>query len=82
MEEHYWYRIPQKTYNRRGKQWNFIPLEDISFRINGRPGVNMGGALRKGVVVSVGRMNWCYKMQAASLHTGCRYVYREDLHLT
>ena len=42
-----WYRVPQNVYDRGQKQWDFTPSEDIPFGVNGRPGVNMGDALRK-----------------------------------
>jgi len=42
-----WHKIPQKTYDHGRKQWNYTPSECISFGVNGRPGVNMGDALRK-----------------------------------
>ena len=40
-----WIRVPQRNY--RSKQWNFKRLNPISFSVDGRPGVNMGEALRK-----------------------------------
>ena len=42
-----WIRIPQRIYDHGRKQLNFNPLEPISFSMNGRPGINMGDALRK-----------------------------------
>ena len=40
-----WIRVPQRDYKR--KQWSFKRLNTISFSVGGRPGVNMGAALRK-----------------------------------
>ena len=40
-----WIKVPQRNY--RSKQWNFKRLNPISFSVDGRPGVNMGEALRK-----------------------------------
>jgi hypothetical protein len=40
-----WSRVPQRNYG--GKRWNLKRLEPISFSMNGRPGINMGAALRK-----------------------------------
>jgi hypothetical protein len=37
--------VPQKDY--RSKQWSSKRLNPVSFSVNGRPGVNMGDALRK-----------------------------------
>ena len=65
-----WHRIPQKTYDYGRKQWNFIPLEDISFRVNGRPGVNMGDALRKRVAGLDGQDELV--LQGASSVVSCR----------
>jgi len=42
-----WFKIPQRSYDHGRKQWSFKPLEPISFSTNGRPGVNLGNALRK-----------------------------------
>ena len=36
--------IPQRPYER--KRWDFTRLKDVSFEVNGFPGVNMGDALR------------------------------------
>lgn len=42
-----WIRVPQRNYDHGRKQWNFKPLEPITFSTSGRPGVNLGDALRK-----------------------------------
>ena len=42
-----WIKVPQKSYDHGRKQWNFRRSEPISFHVNGRPGINMGDALRK-----------------------------------
>lgn len=42
-----WHKIPQRPYDHGRKQWDFTPLESVSFSINGRLGVNMGDARRK-----------------------------------
>ena len=42
-----WLKIPQKVYNYGRKQWDFRPSGSIHFCVNGRPGLNMGDALRK-----------------------------------
>ena len=41
-----WCLIPQAPYS-PGKQWNFVPIEPISFVVNCRKGMNMGDALRR-----------------------------------
>jgi len=42
-----WFKIPQRSYDHGRKQWSFKPLEPIPFSTNGRPGINLGNALRK-----------------------------------
>ena len=42
-----WYKIPQNVYKHGRKQYNFVPLESISFAVKGYPGVNLGEALRQ-----------------------------------
>jgi len=42
-----WFKIPQRIYDHGHKQWSFKPLEPIPFSTNGRPGANLGNALRK-----------------------------------
>ena len=42
-----WNKIPQNVYKHGRKQWNFVPLESISFTVKGYPGVNLGDALRR-----------------------------------
>lgn len=42
-----WHEIPQNAYDYGRKQWDFTPSEDISFSVNGCPGINMGDALQK-----------------------------------
>ena len=44
---HGWIKIPQSVYDHGSKQWDFKRLESISFSTNGRPGINLGDALRK-----------------------------------
>jgi len=41
-----WRKIPQTAYGQGKKQWDFRPSEPILFHVDGRPGVNMGDALR------------------------------------
>ena len=42
-----WQRIPQKIYDHGRKQLDFVPLECISFEVNGYLGLNMRDALLK-----------------------------------
>ena len=42
-----WIKVPQRSYDHGRKQWDFKPLEPIPFSTGGRPGVNLGDALRK-----------------------------------
>ena len=42
-----WRKIPQTVYGWGKKQWDYQPSEPILFHVDGRPGVNMGDALRK-----------------------------------
>ena len=65
-----WYRIPQKIYDYGRRQWDFIPLEDIYFRVNGRPGVNMGDAFRRRVAGLDGQDELV--LQGASSVISCR----------
>ena len=39
--------MPQRPYDHGRRQWNFKPLEPMFFTTHGRPGVNLGDALRK-----------------------------------
>ena len=41
-----WHKIPQTVYGWGKKRWDYQPSEPILFHVNGRPGVNMGDALR------------------------------------
>ena len=50
-----WIRVPQRGYDYGRKQWNFERSEPISFSVNGRPGINMGDALRKSFAELDGR---------------------------
>ena len=40
-------KIPQRDYGHGGKQWCFKQSEPISFSVDGRPGLNLGDALRR-----------------------------------
>lgn len=40
-------KVPQRDYDQGRKQWSFKRLEPITFSTGGRPGVNLGDALRK-----------------------------------
>ena len=42
-----WIKIPQRDYDHGRKQRNFKQLEPIFFSTYGRPGINLGDALRK-----------------------------------
>lgn len=42
-----WIKVPQRSYDHGKKQCNFQRSEPVSFRVNGRPGINMGDAFRK-----------------------------------
>ena len=50
-----WHKIPQKVYDHGRKQWDYTPLERISFEVKDCPGMNMGDALRKRFTDLVGR---------------------------
>ena len=65
-----WHRIPQKVYDYGRRQWNFILLEAIAFRVNGRPGVNMGDAFRRKVAGLDGQDELV--LQGASRVISCR----------
>ena len=65
-----WHRIPQKAYDYGRRQWNFTPLEGISFQVNGRPGVNMGDAFRRRVAGLDGQDELV--LQGASSVISCR----------
>ena len=69
-----WYRIPQKPYGHGQKQWNFIPSGYISFEVNGRPGMNMGDALRKRFMGLDGRDDLV--LQDANRAVSCRLSVR------
>jgi len=71
-----WRKIPQKTYSYGLKQWNFTPLESILFSVNGRPGVNMGDALRKVFTGLDGRDDLV--LQDASSAISCRLSVRSS----
>ena len=42
-----WVKIPREIYGRGRYQRDFVPSESISFEVKGRPGINMGDALRR-----------------------------------
>lgn len=42
-----WIKVPQRNYDHGRKQWSFKKLEPVSFGVGGRPGINLGNALRK-----------------------------------
>ena len=42
-----WRKIPQTVYGLGKNRWDYQPSEPILFHVSGRPGVNMGDALRK-----------------------------------
>ena len=69
-----WHRIPQKTYNYGRKQWDFTPSECISFGVNGRPGMNVGDALRKRFTDLDGRDELV--LQDANRAISCRFSVR------
>lgn len=69
-----WQRIPQNAYDHGKKQWNFTRSEDISFGVNGRPGVNMRDALRKRFTGLDGRDELV--LQDASSVISCRLLVR------
>ena len=50
-----WHKIPQKVYDHGRKQWDYTPSRCIFFEVNGRPGMNVGDALRKRFTDLVGR---------------------------
>ena len=50
-----WYRIPQEAYSHGKRQWDFVPLQCISFEVDGFPGMNMRDAFQKRFTDLVGR---------------------------
>ncbi|KAF9643436.1 hypothetical protein BDM02DRAFT_3123468 [Thelephora ganbajun] len=42
-----WIKVPQSVYGHGSTQWDFKRSESIYFSTNGRPGINLGDALRK-----------------------------------
>jgi len=50
-----WRKIPQKVYDHERRQWDFTPSEPIFFSVNGRPGLNIGDALRENFMGLEGR---------------------------
>ena len=73
----HWHKIPQNPYDRGRKQWNFTPSEDISFGVNGRPGMNMGDALRERFAGLDGQDELV--LQGASNVISCRLSVRSSL---
>jgi len=69
-----WYKIPQKTYDHGLKQWDFIPLECISFGVYGHPGVNVMDALQKRFTGLDGRDDPV--LQGANSAISCRLSVR------
>ena len=74
-----WRKIPQKAYDHGQKQWYYRPSGSISFSVNGRPGVNMGNALRKMFTDLDGRDDLV--LQDASRVVSCRLSVRSSRHL-
>jgi len=74
-----WHKIPQKAYDHGRKQWYHTPLGSISFSVNGRPGVNMGNALRKVFMDLDGRDGLV--LQEASRIVSCRLSVCSSRHL-
>lgn len=66
-----WHKIPQMAYHYGQKQWDYTPSEYISFRVNGRPGMNMRDALRRDFTDLSGRDDLV--LQDASSTISCRF---------
>jgi len=69
-----WHKIPQRPYDHGRKQWDFTPLESVSFSTNGRLGVNMGDARRKKFEGLHGRDD--IVLQDAGGTVSCRFSVR------
>jgi len=65
-----WRKIPQEAYNYGRRQWDFTPSETIFFSVNGRPGVNVGDALRKAFADLDGRDDQVLQNMGSSI--SCR----------
>ena len=77
-----WYRIPQDAYSHGKRQWDFVPLECISFEVDGFPGMNMRDAFQKRYAGLVGRDDLV--LQDSPTTVSCRLSVsfpREDLRL-
>jgi hypothetical protein len=69
-----WLEIPQTAYTYGVKQFDFTPLEPILFYVNGRPGVNMGQALRK-VFTGLDGRDDPMLLQNTRLAVSCRLLF-------
>ena len=69
-----WRKIPQTDYGWGKKQWNHQPSEPILFYVNGRPGVNMGDALRNAFIGFDGRDDLMFRDAGVSF--SCRLLVR------
>ena len=68
------HRIPQKVYDLGRKQQGFTPSKPIYFSVDGRPGINMGDALRERFTGLDGRDD--LMLQDASSAISCRLSVR------
>ena len=73
-------RVPQRSYDHGRKQWNFKRLESISFSVDGRPGINIGDALRKTFTGLDGRDDPVLTDAAGAI--SCRLLVRLPLYST
>lgn len=74
-----WRKIPQTVYGLGKKQWDYRPSEPILFHANGRPGVNMGDALRKTFTWFDGRDDPMFQDPGDSF--SCRLLVRSSRQL-
>ena len=69
-----WIKVPQRDYDHGRKQRNFERLAPIFFSVNGRPGINLGDALRKTSTGLDGRDDPV--LQEATSTISCRLLVR------
>lgn len=69
-----WQEIPQRDYGLGPKQWNYIRLEPVLFRVKGFPGMNMRDALYGEFAALEGRDDQV--LRDARLAISCRLLVR------
>ena len=69
-----WYPIPQRIYDYGRRQRDYIRSGPIHFHVNGRPGLNIGNALRKNFQGLEGRDDLV--LQDAGRAISCRLLVR------